>query len=156
MRDARVLHSAEGWFALGNLDEANLELDKISLQHRSHPDVLFLRWQIYAREQNWSECLLLALSWTEQSQKDPRGWIALAETFYHKNQLIEAYELAAAKARQFPRSWKLLYNAARYACLIGKRAEAEQYFQLAMAVGDARALRLKALQDPDLQRLRMP
>jgi hypothetical protein len=62
----------------------------------------------------------------------------------------KAYKIAIAKADTFPNSWPLLYELARYACLLGKRRQAAQYLRRAMAAGGKKAIKLKALEDPDL------
>ena len=46
--DSIHLKAAEGWLELGNQPEANEELEKIAPELRVHPDVLEIRWQIYA------------------------------------------------------------------------------------------------------------
>jgi hypothetical protein len=148
--DLHFLQWAEGWLDLGNAHEAHLELEQIRPDRRGHPDVLALRWQIYAQDQNWSDCLLLALSWTEQSPSDARGWIALEQTFYHKKQISAAYSVCAAKACDFADCWELFYDAGCYACLLGRIKEANQYLHLALSVGDAKAVRRRALKGPDL------
>jgi predicted Zn-dependent protease len=151
--DLLFLRWAEGWLDLGSAREAQRQLEEISGERRSHPDVLLLRWQIQAQEQNWSECMLLALAWTERLPNDSRAWIALARTLYHKNRIAEAYEIGIGKASEFAGSWELLYDTARYACLLGKRKEANQFLRLAMAAGDENEVKVRALEDPDLQGL---
>jgi hypothetical protein len=150
--DLHFLHWAEGWLELGNAREAHLELEQIRPDRRGHPDVLALRWQIYANEQNWSDCLVLALSWTEQLPNDPRGWMALARTFYHRKEVAEAYAVCAAKAHDFAGCWELLYETARYACRLNRRKEAKQFLHFAIAVGHEK-VKLRALGDPELAAL---
>ena len=41
----------------GNHEEANEELELIDAPLRSHPDVLEVRWGIYAKVKNWEACL---------------------------------------------------------------------------------------------------
>src|SRR5438132_4953273 len=108
--DLLFLRWAEGWLDLGSAREAHRQLEEISRERRGHPDVLLLRWQIHAQEQDWSECFLLALAWTQQLPDDPGGWVALARSLYHKNRIAEAYEIGIAKAIEFTSSWELLYD----------------------------------------------
>ena len=152
--DLHYLRRAEGWFELGTACEAEAELEAIAPEWCGHPEVLSLRWRIYVQAQNWEESLVLALSWTRQIPEDPRGWIALARTFYHRRQVRAAYVLAVAKSSEFVESWQLLFDTARYACLLGKHQEAEEYLHLALMMGDARAIKLMALEHPDLEGLR--
>ena len=151
--DIHRLRAAEGWLELGNPVQANEELDGIDKAQCTHPDVLLLRWHIYARAKMWPVCIVIANALTARSPKDPRGWVALAETLYFMERISDAYTVAFAKASEFPDSWRLLYGTARYACLLGKTQEADQYLQLAMAVGDTRAVKRRARLDPDLKPL---
>jgi len=62
-QDAIQLEAAEGWLELGNHREANGELERIAPQHQVHPDVLDLRWKIYATAKKWDACLRLQKPW---------------------------------------------------------------------------------------------
>ncbi len=44
--DNHHLRAALGWIGLGNFQEANEELEKITPQLRAHPDVLTIRYEI--------------------------------------------------------------------------------------------------------------
>ncbi|MCI0351424.1 MAG: hypothetical protein L0Z53_18530 [Acidobacteriales bacterium] len=54
--DTRHLEAAQGWLDLGNWQEANEELEKITPTLRAHPDILELRCRIYAAAKRWQEC----------------------------------------------------------------------------------------------------
>ena len=123
--DGFHIRGAEGWLGLGNLDEANRELERIAPAHRTHPEVLLMRWQLQVAAQKWDECLAIGLTLTERFPDNPCGWIALAQTLYFTKRIAEAYEVGVAKAEEFPESAQLLYDTACYACLLGKRKEAE-------------------------------
>lgn len=152
--DAQHLRAAEGWLELGNPGEANQELDHIAVEWRAHPDVLTLRWQIQMRGKKWDACWVIARALTEDSPRDPRGWIALAQTLYYQKRYTEAYDLAISKITSFPEHWPLYYDAACYACLTGRLAQAKQFLQLAMTFGDAADVQRRAAQDPDFAALR--
>src|SRR6266478_4090747 len=51
--DSLHVLAAQGWLELGNHQEADEELEKIAVSLRSHPDVLEVLWQIYAKAQKW-------------------------------------------------------------------------------------------------------
>src|ERR1039458_8915528 len=53
LQDRRYLEAAEGWLGLGNFLEANEELECITPQMRAHPDVLCMRWNVYAQAKKW-------------------------------------------------------------------------------------------------------
>jgi uncharacterized protein HemY len=56
------LRAAEGWLELGNPHEASEELENIAPRLRVHPDVLEIRWRIYAAAERWDACLDLAVA----------------------------------------------------------------------------------------------
>ena len=151
--DAHYIAAAEGWLDLGNPVEAMSELEHVSPVLRMHPEVLLIEWHLRAKSRDWRPCLVLAHRVTERLPKDPRGWVALARTFYLCGEVPKAYKVAVSKVDLFPRSWPLLYDTARYACLLGKRRQAEQFLRLAMAAGDKRSIKSRAQSDPDLELL---
>jgi hypothetical protein len=154
--DTFHLRGAEGWLDLGNPYEASQELWRIAPNQRGHPDVRYIRWEIYAKTANFQRCMTAARALIEAVPDDPRGWIALARTFYLTRQIARAYEVGLAKVEEFPGSWYLLYDTACYACLLGNRTMAEHYLDLAMAAGVASSIKRRALQDPDLAALWKP
>ena len=54
--DTLHLRAATGWLELGNHLEANEELEKITPQLGAHPDLLEVRWQIYAAAKEMGGC----------------------------------------------------------------------------------------------------
>jgi hypothetical protein len=54
------LNAAAGWIQLGDYVSVNDELENISAEWRTHPDVLDLRWLIYAHHEQWDACLDIA------------------------------------------------------------------------------------------------
>ena len=58
--DALHLQAAQGWLELGNYLEADKELDEITASLRAHPDVLKVRWEIYAAAKKWEAALDIA------------------------------------------------------------------------------------------------
>lgn len=55
--DAARILAAEGWLQLGNFLEANAELDAIAPLFRAHPDVLEVRYNVFAAaKKGWLPC----------------------------------------------------------------------------------------------------
>src|SRR4051812_11462461 len=96
--DSLHLQAAEGWLELGNHLEADAELDKITAAKRTQPDVLILRWHIYAKAKKWDACMDIAKAATAIAPGDARAWVALAETFYFQKKVQEAYDIVIVKA----------------------------------------------------------
>ncbi len=69
------LEAAQGWLELGNHEEANEELELIDAPLRSHPDVLEVRWDIYAKVKNWEACLHIAKAMVKLDPYRFTGWI---------------------------------------------------------------------------------
>jgi hypothetical protein len=53
LHDQRHLEAAQGWCELHAFAEADAELDNITASLRAHPNVLEVRWQIYANLERW-------------------------------------------------------------------------------------------------------
>jgi hypothetical protein len=51
--DSHRLKSAQGWVGLLNFSEANAELERITPDGQSHPDVLATRVDVCVKTQNW-------------------------------------------------------------------------------------------------------
>ena len=74
-QDSLHLRAAQGWLELGDHLEANVELEKISPRLRMHPDVLLLRYEIFAKAKLWEAAFYVAQALVEVEPKEPCGWI---------------------------------------------------------------------------------
>jgi len=147
---------AEDWTGQGNADDPAAELEEVTVGQGEQPEALSLRWHTYRKAQKWHACMAVASALTASFSDNPCGWISMAQTLYHTHRIADAYDIGISKAKEFPDSCQLLYNTACYACLLGKRGEAEDYLRLAMTAGDADAIKQQALEDPDLAALWQP
>jgi tetratricopeptide (TPR) repeat protein len=153
--DLHYLNAALGWLELGNHVEANAELENIAPALRSHPAVLELRWQIFAKAGNWVACLDIAAATVEMAPEFATGWIYRAYSLRR----APGGGLAPAQAgllqawQKFPKESIIPYNLACYACQFGKLKEAWDWLEKAFDLGDPKALKLQALDDPDLEPL---
>jgi len=73
--DSFHLEGAQGWLELGNPVESSEELEKVSPQMRTHPDVLKVRWEIYAAQKKWEAALDIATTLMELEPEKPLGWV---------------------------------------------------------------------------------
>ena len=144
--------AAEGWLYLGDPVAAHEELDQIDPSLCLQRDVLLLRWHVYAQARKWDSALTIAEELVQSQPTDLRGWLCLCKALKSMRRRIEqAYDLASRKTREFPDNWELHYDAACYACLLGKREEAEFFLSMAMQLGGAQKVARLALKDSDLQ-----
>src|SRR5262245_9010598 len=73
--DMHHLRSAQGWVELGNHLEADFELDKIVSEYRVHPDVLEVRWAIYASQKHWEAFVDIAETIINLDVERANAWI---------------------------------------------------------------------------------
>jgi tetratricopeptide (TPR) repeat protein len=150
--DSHHLLAAQGWFELGDPVEANEELEKITPQMRVHPDVLKLRWEIYAVAKQWDFALHLAKALIRLAPDDPLGWIHRSYTLHELNCTSEAFDQLAAVAERFPTEWIIPYNLACYCAQLERLEECQKWFKEAMAI-DEHTVKRTAIDDPDLKPL---
>lgn len=152
--DTLHLTAAEGWLELGNAVEANGELERITPQLRAHPDVLQLRWQIYAKAEKWDACLDIATAITKLAPKRSFGWIHRSYALYELQRTQEAWDNLFHVAERFSSEYLVAYNLACYAARLGRLSEAKTWLDRAFkASGNAAQVKLAALDDPDLEPL---
>lgn len=152
--DSIHLKAAEGWLELGNHIEANEELEQIAPLLRAHPDVLEVRWQIYAKEKKWRPCVDIATAITRLAPGRPVGWIHRSYALHELKRTQEAWDNLLQVADRFPNELLIRYNLACYASRLGKLSEAKAWLHKAFEVsGDPARVKLMALDDEDLQPL---
>ena len=76
--DSLHFQAAQGWLELGNPIEANEELEKVTASLRAHPDVLKVRWEIYAAAKKWEAALDISDALVQLEPEDPLGWAFIA------------------------------------------------------------------------------
>jgi tetratricopeptide (TPR) repeat protein len=147
------LEAAQGWLELGSHTEANQELEKIKAQLRAHPDVLKVRWQIYAMAKKWEATLEIATTLIQLDPDDPLGWVHRSYALHELKRTAEARDNLLRVVDKFPFNATMRYNLARYECQLGRLEQAKQWLEKAFLLGDARRIKLAALEDPDLEPL---
>jgi len=152
-QDAIQLEAAEGWLELGNAVEANDELERIAPQHQVHPDVLDLRWRIYAAAKKWDVCLRVAETLADQTPRSATAWLRLAASLHMLDQTEDACETLLEVLDEFPDNPAIAYQLACYFCQMEEFAEAKQWLETAFSIGDSKELKLLALKDPELKPL---
>src|SRR5438552_3437342 len=89
--DANHMEAAEGWLMLGDYLEANEELDRITPLLRAHPEVLRIRWRVFAAAKKWDGALAIAETLTDKLPGLEEHWLILAETLHGMGKTEEAY-----------------------------------------------------------------
>lgn len=155
--DAHRVRAAEGWLELGDLEEATKELDSVNSVLRAHPDVLAIRYKIYAKLENWAMCEQIARALTKLAPEHPSGWISLSQCLHFQGRTREAYDSLISVVDRFGEMAVMLYDMACYACRLGNLDEARAWLERAFKDSEqAPALRAHAKVDPDLKELQEP
>jgi tetratricopeptide (TPR) repeat protein len=148
--DTHYLNAAQGWLELGATAEAHGELLKISLQARFHPEVLKVRWDVYARTGHWEFAHTIAQGLIAFLPDDPIGYLNRSMALHELKRTPEAWNNLLPAALKFPRNPIIALHLARYACQLGKLEEAKAWMKKAVTVDDAGDLMRSALKDPEL------
>ena len=153
--DPMHLKAAVGWIQLGDYDSANDELENIRAEWRAHPDVLELRWLIYSHHEQWDACLDITSAIVKMAPDRVSGWIHKAISVRRANGggFEKAKALLLEAAQLFPADSTIQYNLACYSAQLGQLDAAKEYLHKSYELGDAKQIKLMALDDEDLKPL---
>jgi len=153
--DSLHLRAAQGWLELGNHLEASVELERISSSLILHPEVLLLRYEVYAEAKLWEAAYLVAQALVEVAPNAPIGWInqSFALRKMGPKHVKAAWDALIPAADKFPKNPIIPYNLACYACQMNKLRDARTWLVLAISLGDSDDFKRMALTEPDLEPL---
>ena len=153
--DTHYLSAAVGWVELGNLVEAEEDLNRISALQQCHPDVLEVRWLILAETKRWDSALGIARALLKLAPNRSSGWLhqAYALRRASKGGLKSAWEALLPASEKFPREATIPYNLSCYACQMKQFEEARSWLHRALRLGNPDQIKQMALDDPDLKPL---
>jgi len=152
---SHFLSAAEGWLELGNVAEARAELARMDESLRDHPQVLEVRWGIFAQEQAWPQALEVARELVRIAPELPTGWLhqAYAVRRAPGGGLEAAWKALFPALAKFPDVAIIPYNLACYACQLQQLDEARELLGRAIETGGKSQIQKIALADSDLQPL---
>lgn len=153
--DCFHLSAAQGWIGLGDLVSANDELEQITPELRAHPAVLFVRYEIYSKGKRWDGAAEIANTLTKLLPENPAGWIDLAYATRRKTGggIPQAKEILTEAKARFPNEYLISFNLACYECQLGNLQAAKQRLKEAIDLAGKKDIRMRALNDPDLEPL---
>ena len=153
--DPMHLSAAAGWIQLGDYDAANDELENIRAEWRAHPDVLDLRWLIYSHHEQWDACLDIASAIVKMAPDRVWGWIHKAYSLRRTNGggVEKAKPVLLEAAELFPGDSTIQYHLACYCAQLDQLDAAQEHLHKSYELGDARQIKLMALDDEDLKPL---
>ena len=141
--------AAHRWLDLDNHEEAFEELEKIDAPLRGHPDVLEVRWNIYAAAKKWEYCVEIGGALVRLVPQQTAGWICRSFALHELKRTQEAYDALKPALDTFKDEQLIWYNMACYACVLGNKTEARELLDKAIELG-GNAVKVQALNDPDL------
>lgn len=139
--DRHRVNAAIGWIELGNVAEAKLEADAISLPGRAHPEAFLVRWKVAARLENWSEAHRIATVFTKVVPSQVIGWICLSYSLYRLKRPLEAWMQLLPRTADFPRVSAIPYMLACYAHELGNHKLASQFLVRSADLGGPREIK---------------
>ena len=151
--DSHFLAAAQGWLELGNPAEACEELKQIAPALQNQPEVLAIRWQIYARDRNWERCVTVASALVDNAPKLAWGWVHRSYALHELGRTRDAFDALMSGVAKFPKDWLMHYNLACYCCRLGETTRAQRFLEAACKLGDARQIKDMARKDADLRDL---
>jgi predicted Zn-dependent protease len=151
--DDFFLKSAEGWLELGDWLEANEELERITPAMRAHPNVLRMRWEIYAKAGKWEMAAEVGRGISVAWPDNPWGFIHYAFALHELKRTKEAWGVLIPIADKFPDEFRISYNLACYCCQLGELKDSMQWLEKAIELAGENDIRLMALEDDDLEPL---
>ena len=154
MPDSFYLQAAEGWLGLGDVESATLELKEISPAEQTHPAVLLVRYEIFAKAKHWDKAVAVATDLTKRLPTEPSVWIWLAYATRRKTDgsIPDAKQILMGAEPKFPKHYLFPYNLACYCSQLGEFEEAEQWLRKAAEI-DKAAVKKTAREDTDLEPL---
>ena len=93
-----------------NHTETDAELDEITPGLRSRPDVLEVRWQIYAQAKKWEACVEIAEAIIRLAPNKPLGWIHRSFALHEMKRTQEAPRHKGLRCAGIPTSGKSIIS----------------------------------------------
>ena len=136
LADEQHVKAAEGWLELGLFREAFEELEHIAPEHRVHPDVLKLRWQVYAKAEKWGNAFTVAegLARLVPDDVQPFIWRSYSARRMKGGGVLHAFELLQDVVRDFPDEPVVPFNLACYCCQLGRMPQAQSWLHIAFEI----------------------
>jgi predicted Zn-dependent protease len=151
--DQYHVEAAKGWVLLHDRTEAHLELDQVNRNSRQHPEVLEMRWYLYAEDQNWVEALKLGRKLHKKHPQRLFGWLAHAHSLLKcKGDPERARKLLRPAAELFEGP-QVPFGLACYSSLAGKLKEGRKWLARALEKSGSEQIEDFFAAQPDLEAL---
>jgi len=123
--------------------------------HICHPDVLQVRWRVYAKAGKWDACLDIATALTQMTPRRRFGWVHRAISLDRLRRPAEAKEVLLTAVEKLRPSSTVAFHLACVCARLGQLVEAKQWVKEAIELAKNKAtldrLRLRVLDEPALE-----
>lgn len=153
--DVHRLNAALGWLGLNCPADARGELDAISADQQSHPEVLEVRWLLCVHEKTWRDALFVADCEVAVAPEESSGWLhrAYALRRMEGGGIKQALAALLPAADRFPSEPIILFNLSCYACQLNHLDAGRSWLKKAVEAGGKEVIKKMALEDEDLKPL---
>lgn len=151
------VEAAKGWLELGNLVEAERELQGLRAPNDAHPEALQVQWRILATQKDWKGCLRVARRLRRVDRTHQSGWLHEATSLEELGQTTQARRILVRALKRFGPSSMVAFQMAHLSAHQQPEASDEARYWVGRAVdwaNDAETgdwVRLCALRDPLLE-----
>ena len=149
--DLQRMAAARQHIETGSPAKALAELNSMTPRMRFHPLALKLRAQAFAKANKWETVADICAD-LDPNVEDTEVDLLHGEALHQMGETLDVYVGMEQSAELFKDSAQWNYAMARYACRLGYLDEAEKWLKAALELGGDE-LKLKALHDPDLERM---
>ncbi len=155
--DQDLLNAAEGWLVLGDYVSAFEELEKLPPLQCAHPDVLKLRWRIFAAGGKHDLAFAVADALVRLLPNESDSYLLRLHSArrMRDSSAERVLELARDTADRFPTEPEPLFITACCLCRLGRPDEARDSLRAAFGVAEKFGLagfwKQRALDEPDLE-----
>lgn len=143
------LEAASGYIELGMHMDANEELEQVSPELRSLPQVLVFRLQIYRALKRWPAMQVVARTLALGDSKNPKWWIAWAQATREVDCIDDARLILVNALECHDDCAEVLYELACLDCQLGDLTSAKQRLHRAFELEPS--MRLRAFEEERLK-----
>ncbi len=151
--DEKHLDAAEGWLGLGVWREALAELEAITEEKQTLPEVLCARSRALAEGEDWCAAALTSAMLCVVAPYYPYGWIRLGFALYKQGKLLQARNALLLVVDQFKEEEIIPWHLALYTSQLDDMEGAKKWFKIATARTRGKRLKKQARELPELEPL---
>ena len=152
MLPERRISFAQGYLALGMVNEAAAELEQLPPSAAQQPAALAVRLAVLHEQKKWIEVRDLSRAMVQHTPGEPALWVSWAYATRRAESLEAAEKVLREAEARHPAEPTIQFNLGCYACQRGDLNSARAHVDRAIAI-DSKFAELAAT-DPDLAPLR--